>query len=351
VQDETWLDDEEPTRRTSRRVGLTVLAACPWLLVAALLLGPSWYGGSQEARPEQHEATDAADHERGGDGVIDGDVAETDDAGGADGAGGAEGELGGADGRSAAPEQAVSDAPHGAPGEDGMDQLQLEEMRGRWRLGPDVEEAASLGVVVARAALTGVEPPLEIEDVGPAPPDAYAEHLVVEAVERTERDATVVTVLAVVLEGEEELTTDVRRLAVPIRLEATGPRPAGAPWELPPPELAPRPAELDPLDDPTAELVAAEALERAGLDDLELLALHTTEGWPVVAEVRDPEDDATSTVWLRRHLDGFVVAGSTVVGSEPGSDEPGSDEPESAEPESDEPESDEPGSDEPEDAP
>jgi hypothetical protein len=191
--------------------------------------------------------------------------------------------------------------------------LQLEELRGRWRVGPGSEEAAALAIAIARGWLTGLGPRLALPGATPEP-DTYAEHLVVEAVEQPSERTSVVTVLAVVLTEPEdqEMTVDVRRLAVPLATDQGAPRPAGAPWLLPGPTLTPAEVELAPVDDPAAVDAATTALAVAGLGDLEVRALASAEGWPVVATASDGEHD--HTIWLRPHLDGFVVAGSTLAG-------------------------------------
>jgi hypothetical protein len=192
--------------------------------------------------------------------------------------------------------------------------LQLEELRGRWRVGPGSEEAAALAIAIARGWLTGLGPRLALPGAAPEP-DTYAEHLVVEAVEQPSERTSVVTVLAIVLTepDDQEMTVDVRRLAVPLATDQGTPRPAGAPWLLPGPTLTPAEVELVPVDDPAAVGAATTALAVAGLGDLEVRALASAEGWPVIATATDGERD--HTIWLRPHLDGFVVAGSTVAGS------------------------------------
>lgn len=202
--------------------------------------------------------------------------------------------------------------------------LELTELGGGWRVEPGVEEAMALAVVAGRAWVTGVEPTLRLGMIGPGRSGDYAEHLVVEAVEQPTREFTVVTLLAVVLRGDTA-TPQVRRFAVPLATTPLGPRLAGRPWDLPPPELEPVELAREPIEDPAQQLDAQHALAAVGLGDRELVALHGTPGWPVIAELRtsstasaDASEEAdTDEVWLRRHLDGFVVAGTTLTTAGP----------------------------------
>lgn len=300
--DETnWLepDDGRPTR-DKRRLRLAVLAVIPWLVVAGLLVAPRT---ADAPDPDDRAASEPANS------------AGVDDP--ADRAPRADGGSPVGDG----PLVDAGPVPHGAddatspPAPTVLDAV---EIRGRWRMEPGVEEAASLGLVVARAALTGIAPVLAIEGIEAAGSDRYAEHLIVEAVEHTGSDAMTVTVLAIVLTTGDELAAEVVRLAVPVTLDGDGAHPAGAPWQLPAPTLTPRPPELDPLDDPDTELRAAEALAAAGLEELELTSVLAAEHGPAVA-VASSADGGQQTVWLRRHLDGFVVAGTPLTRGDGGS--------------------------------
>ncbi|MFP4311169.1 MAG: hypothetical protein ACLFS9_04200 [Nitriliruptoraceae bacterium] len=198
--------------------------------------------------------------------------------------------------------------------------LEVAELRGRWRVAPGSEEAASLAVVVARAWLTGFGPALELEGVtAPAPPSegshSYAEHLIVEAVEATSPDTEVVTVLAVVLHeqpGADPAVT-VERLAVPIAWEEDRPHPAGPPWPLPGPRLDARPPALQPVMEEGVWDRANAALAQAGLGALRLTAVRTAPRGPLVATATDGTQE--HEIWLRHHLDGYVVAGSTLQGA------------------------------------
>ncbi|MFO7779752.1 MAG: hypothetical protein R6V28_15495 [Nitriliruptoraceae bacterium] len=319
-----WFDgpeqDPEGDRRRPARRWLLPLLAVPWLVIVALLVLPRDDGIDPSAEPAADVPAvppGPAESASGGDDPAEPTAVAPPAA-------------------EAAPTEAApaevppgSDAPPAGepsstmrpPAADGLPPapgspatvLQLEELRGRWRVGPGSEEAAALAIVIARSWLTGLGPRLGLPGAAPEP-DTYAEHLVVEAVEHPSERTSVVTVLAVVLTDPdaEEVGVEVRRLAVPVATDQGAPRPAGAPWLLPGPALTPAEVELAPLDDPEAVDAATTALAVAGLGDLEVRGLATAEGWPVVATATDGERD--HTIWLRRHLDGLVVAGSTLAG-------------------------------------
>lgn len=180
-------------------------------------------------------------------------------------------------------------------------------------------DAAATAVVLARSWLTGVGP--QLADV-PAPPAgapraaSYAEHLAVEAVDLPAPGFAVVTVIAIVLDVVDQGYGGGRavRLAVPLRLDGRGARPAGDPWQLPAPDLAPEPpAPQTTIDDPAVLADAGSALVGAGYRDVDVHSVQSTEGWPLLvrATARAPgSDDATQhVVWLRVHLGALVVAG------------------------------------------
>lgn len=306
MRDVEWLEDpdDEPASARRRRPVLLVAASLPWLLVVALLMLPGRLGDDGETTAPVSEADGPAAAQDEADDHADDDHVET-----------------GSGGRLVPEDDDGPIGPHREHRDTGVSDpyadLELTEIRGRWRVEPGIEEAASLAVVVARAWLTGLDPVLEVSGIDPPPSTGYAEHLVVEAVEHPARDAAVVTVVGVVLDGDD-LDASVRRIAVPIVLRHDGARVSGDPWELPPPTLEPVELEHAPVEDADQLLAAADALRTAGLDEVTLVALHDTDGWPVVAEVKATDDaDDTTTVWLRRHLDGFVVSGTTLAGSTP----------------------------------
>ncbi|TVR19828.1 MAG: hypothetical protein EA387_12655 [Nitriliruptor sp.] len=296
-------EDEGPS--PTRRRWLLPLMAVPWLVVVALLVLPGRLGSEAETSEPATTPGPPA----------------TADAAGAGAGPGAGPEDGAADAHPDEDPATTTAAPPPTtdPGAEAARELpavtlELEELRGRWRLGPGSEEAAALAVVIARAWLTGLGPRLELEAASPDP-TSYAEHLVVEAVEHPSPDTSVVTLLAVLLSDPEDAdaAVEVRRLAVPLATDGGEPRPAGAPWSLPGPALTQAEADLQPVDDPAAVLAADTALAVAGLGELAVTDLRTADGWPVVARASDGEQE--HTIWLRPHLDGFVVAGSTLAGA------------------------------------
>ncbi len=326
MRDLDWFDGpeqdaEEDRRRRSRRWLLPLLAV-PWLVVVALLVLPARGDTDRATAPVAEQPAvpqgAAAPLIIEQDTATEQDTAEGPAARSAGPGAGPSGDPSTNGGRpvtdpSTAGPPAV-DPPPSLP-ENPATVLELQELRGRWRVGPGSEEAAALAVVVARGWLTGLGPRLALSGATPEP-DVYAEHLVVEAVEHPSERTTVVTVLAIVLTDASsgEPSVELRRLAVPLATDQGAPRPAGAPWPLPGPALAPAEVELAPVADPDAVEAATTALAVAGLGDLEVQGLTTAEGWPVVATASDGERDRT--IWLRPHLDGYVVAGSTLAGDD-----------------------------------
>lgn len=308
-----WMDaspDEAvaPSRRLHR---LLVLAAVPWLLVAGFL---GWQrAGAPPAEATAVETTphapttdepSAAEPDGAEPGDAEPDGAEPDDAG-PDGA-----------------EPAATGTPP-APVTEQDDVLVAEQWVGGWRHDPGDGATVAVATATARAWLTGLGPPLRLADLTPSDGRRYAEHLAVEALERPAPGAAVVTFLAVVLEdGADEAR--LQRLAVPVDETEPQPRPAGPPWPLPVPDMAPRPPapaeELDPELWPAAE----SALRAAGFHDAELRGLQRSAGWPVLASIRTPGPDGPldHVVWLRRHLDTFVVAGLPLTEALPSGPDP-----------------------------
>lgn len=319
MRDLDWFDgpeqDPEGDRPRTPRRWLLPLLAVPWLVIVALLVLPR----GDDTDPSAPPTADAPDLAPGPQAptTTDGNPAEAT----ADPPAAAGEPPSDVPPTTGTPPATDPSATTGPPTADGLPPLpgspatvlQLEELRGRWRVGPGSEEAAALAIAIARGWLTGLGPRLALPGATPEP-GTYAEHLVVEAVEHPSERTSVVTVLAVVLTDpdDEEVAVEVRRVAVPLATDQGAPRPAGAPWRLPGPALAPVEVELAPVDDPGAVEAATTALAVAGLGDLEVRALTTAEGWPVVATANDGERD--HTIWLRPHLDGFVVAGSTLAG-------------------------------------
>jgi hypothetical protein len=324
-----WLDDDhrdERDRSSARPRLLLVLAVVPWLLLAAVVLTGRVPSSDSAMVSEQATGSDEPPADSGGEPSAspdaDGSPAARSDRphdapedNGGDGPAPLDADDRAAD--QAAPSDSAGPDPDASPPAPGTGQPLLVEHRGRWRLEPGAEEAAALAVVVARSWLTDHDPQLDVSGVE-RPDNAgalrYAEHLVVEAVEFTATDLAVVTVLAVVLDGDDELDTAVRRLAVPIAMDADV-RPAGTPWWLPGPTLTSLTPDTEPIEDAAELLGAAEALQTAGYQDVavdRLDALGPTAAL-VTVTARTPDGEAVDgTVWLRRHVDRFVVAGMPV---------------------------------------
>jgi hypothetical protein len=139
--------------------------------------------------------------------------------------------------------------------------------------------------------LTGIPPVLPIEGLEPPPSTTYAEHLVVEAIERPAAGAAVVTVLAVLLDTDDGGATGDRPGRTPRRPHRRGrgrPRPGGAPWHVPGPELSVRTPGDAEVTDPRSS-TAVDALHLAGFEGAELLTLEVGDGWPWVARFRQPD--------------------------------------------------------------
>lgn len=285
----SWLledtEDEAPSRdRRWGRLALIVAAVLPWVVVAAIIVGRSGVGraGSDPAPT----AASAA-----------------------------------ATGTVAAQETPVeqTSAPGPAVTDEGSTVLFTSPARTR----PTTSDAAAMAMVAARAWLTDVGPSLSLSGDGATDqPEAgtsgltYVEHLAVEGVDHPAPGHAVASVLAVVLEVEDGDYRDVtvRRLAVPLRFDADGARPAGEPWWLGAPKIAPVEVAGETVDDPELAAEAGAALAEAGYADVEILRLEKTDGWPwrITAAAVAPfsSDRQEHVVWLRSHQGGFVVAGA-----------------------------------------
>lgn len=272
-------DAERPRRRLHR---LVALAAVPWVVVAVLV---GWRGAGDpvDATPTDTETV-----------AVGAQDAPTEPP--------------------ADPDTSVGDEPAAEPASPepaGEEDLVIETWQGGWREYPGDGATVAVAAAVARAWLTGLDPVLEVAGVRPADDAGYAEHLTVEAIERPGPGAAVVTFSAVVLEGTDPATARLRRVAVPVDERDVDPRPAGTPWEVAPLDLtAAPPAVADELGQehwPAAEA----ALRTAGFVEAELRGLQRTTSWPVLASIRTetPAGPRDEVVWLRRHLDRFVVAG------------------------------------------
>jgi hypothetical protein len=277
----SWLGeevDEAPSRPApTRRWALLSFAALPWLVVAGLLVSGALPGrttepttGATTAVGEPASSADPAEHEPR---------------------------------RETPPDPAANDTGRGEDAEEGPDRA--EPGAGIPAAGTSADplhrEIAALATVVARAWLTDVGPRLHIEGVD-ARDDRYLEQATVETID-VRGEVAVATLLAVVLERDGDRYTDVslRRLAVPVGLTPSGPRPTGPPWWLPDPDLQPRPPLLDVLDDPELGLATAERLTGAGYQDVEIERLSRHEdGWLVADVVArlSGDRDVRGPVWL-----------------------------------------------------
>lgn len=269
--DDDW-EESEPRRGVGRARLLAVLAAVPWLVALTLVVrsgGPTPTG----AGPAPTEAATTTSP--------------------------------------ATPEPSADAGSHLSDGDATPPPLAYAN---RPRVTVTAADAAAVATAVARAWLTGVGPALTVEGVEVTGP-TYAEHLVAEAIDHPAPGLAVVTLLGVVLltdQGTYNGAT-VRRLAVPVALDAAGAHPAGAPWWLPAPDLSPTAVQRSPLDDPDLAIEAALAAEAAGYTEVELLDLAATDSWPLIATLRAIAPGQTEQheheVWMRPHLGGLVVAG------------------------------------------
>ena len=199
-----------------------------------------------------------------------------------------------------APADRVGTPPGAATSAD----LRLVELRGGWRDREDLATAVALAVLVGTAHADTTL--------------GAGARVAVEAVEQPGPDAAVVTLLVAPARAEDADAPRAVRLAVPVRTGAGGVRVAGNPWTLPGPRLDPDPPAGDAVTDADLLEAAADALARAGIG-ADLASLETTDAWPFVARLDGgPGGSGSTTVWLRWHLDRFVVSGlplQTAAGS------------------------------------
>ena len=186
-----------------------------------------------------------------------------------------------------------------------LDELLLREVRGGWRVEPGVEEAAALALIVGhgwRSDRVATEDDMGEEDT--------RRLVVIEAVEQPGYGAAVITLLiaprGVSLDGR----TTLHRVAVPIVIDLDGASLGGPPWELPPPAHEPRALAGAPVDDLELVASARRALDAAGHDGGSLVTLEATAGWPFIARTA-----TGAQLWLRWHVDGFVVTGLPLHGA------------------------------------
>lgn len=270
------LDDADEERAPGRGRMLVVAALVPWLVVGAVVLRQSDVGGTPPPTPTE--------------------VAEPVDSAAAVGTG-----------DRPSPVASGSSAP--------LDEPALDAATAGLPRSAGPAQAAGVATLVARAWLSGVGPDLDV-DIDPAGTGAYVEQLHAEDISWPAPGSAVVSLVAVLLESDGERYTRARavRLAVPLRLDARGVRPAGAPWWLPPPDLAPDAPTWRPVDDPDIGATAGEALAAAGYADVAVEAVETSDVWPVrvraTAIAPGADERVAHTVWLREHLGELVVAGA-----------------------------------------
>ncbi len=268
----TWLAEDQ-TDTTGRRRLIVASATLPWVIVLAVVLLPRQTITVDPPRPAE-------------------------------------------DSRSAASAVASSQTPVTNPAEfpsvidepAGVGELVVTEMRGGWRNTPGQRAAGAVATASAYRWLAELE--------GPPPTDADPRttpshrHLVVEAVEQLDDQLAVVTLMSVRANGTSE------RFGVGVWIDRDHARPAGDPWRLPELTAEVDPFDVEPVDDPLVAQAVHEALIRAGYQDVELHAVERTSSWPWRAHVDavTPAGDPVDTpVLLRRHLDGYVVAGTVFM--------------------------------------
>jgi hypothetical protein len=277
-RDDDWLDDLEDDR-PRRRVSM-VLAVLPWLVVAALLVLPGRFGAGPEREGDDPAGAPAT-------------TSSTDEATPAAPSASERNTDATSSGRNAG-----TTAPREPPPSGGASAADPSAER----------QLAAIATIVARGWLTDVDPALDVDGLDPARTGSrYVEHLVVESIDAASAEQAVVALLAVVLSGDAWLEVDVLRIAVPLATDASGPRPAGAPWLLPAPALTTVPLDLTPVEDPDLLLAARDALLAAGFADPEVLSVSASGAGVLVVELDDP---AAPAVWLHPADDGFRVAGA-----------------------------------------
>lgn len=305
MREDLWIEDEDDGRRRPRSVlAILVIAAIPWVIVAAIVLLPdrnerdSAGSGGEAAAGESEHNDDAGPQRQEGPT----DPERTEDVG-------SDHQDGALDGRDVAPfgrDEPPTDG-HGLSNPAGADDQGVGSATST-----DLALAAT-ATVVARAWATGVDPRLDVPGVDPEQRPRYAEHVAVESIDHASSGLAVVTLVAVVLEElDEGLGADLRRIAVPLAVVDGSPRLAGMPWWLPPPAIQPAEVEVEAVVDPTLLASAADALQHAGYDDVEVSVLYRTAEWPWIAgftALAPGREQVSGEVWLRQEHDRFVLAG------------------------------------------
>jgi len=184
-----------------------------------------------------------------------------------------------------------------------LDGLLLREVRGGWRVEPGVEEAAALALIVGHAWRS--DHAASEDDMG----EGDSRRLViVEAIEQPGQGAAVITLLIAPL--GVRLGAPLHRVAIPVVIDADGASLGGTPWELPRPAHDQRPLAGVPVEDPELVASARRALDAVSHDGGSLIALEATAGWPFIART-----SSGAQVWLRWHVDRFVVTGLPLHGA------------------------------------
>jgi hypothetical protein len=303
VPDEStrWFDDDpEPAPRSRRLPVLLVVAAVPWVLVAALVQrGPA----EPQPRTAPMAAVDQAD---GSSAPTTGDdppePEELDQVPPADGDGQVgRGELDAPDDDGQLVPPPV--APTGPRGDAPPSPTQV--LHG---------VAEALVVAITRAWLSDGGPDVDAPGIE-VDRRGYLEHVAVERVELTSPDLAVATVTVVLLgrDGGSYVDAEVRRAAVPLAVEATTVHPAGTPWWLADPvDLTLRPPETEPVEDELVSRTVGDALAAAGFRDTTVRDVRRTGDATLVADVTatTPAGDLVEgDLWLAETADGAVVLG------------------------------------------
>ncbi len=216
------------------------------------------------------------------------------------------------------PEPAV---PGDAYGNGGQSGFTITELQGDWRSTPGIRAAESVAMLVARSWLSTSAADLDISGLSTSQIGGWVEQLAVEATEQLDPHLVVVTLVATVYDNDADVVRQLR-LGVPVRLGREQANVAGEPWLLPELPLDLEPPATDPVDDHHHLDAAYAALIGAGYTDVEIQSLERTDSWPWRAHVSARTAhgyEVATPVLLRRHLDGFVVAGTVLHPATPAS--------------------------------
>ena len=179
----------------------------------------------------------------------------------------------------------------GTPAERPTTSMLLEELRGTWRVESGAEESVALAVIAAHRWA---------DEQGLAGRTAGGGGAIV-TVEAVERPGATYGVVTLLVASDDAL----HRVAVPVHLGPDRIALAGRPWPLPAPTLRTVGMERSPIGDSELLAAARRAVEHIGVAGDRLVGLDATDGWPFIARLDGDGDD----LWLRWHVDRFVVAG------------------------------------------